>query len=73
MSEHVIVDLSDATPQERGPRKHRISVVVPTYNEAANLPHVFKLMPSEVHDEKASWAGWAEVLGAQARSAARLG
>jgi len=28
----------------------RVSVVVPTYNEAANLPHVFALLPEDVHE-----------------------
>ncbi|MDB6136922.1 MAG: hypothetical protein JWM59_5165 [Verrucomicrobiales bacterium] len=28
----------------------RVSVVVPTYNEAKNLPHVFSLMPEDVHE-----------------------
>jgi glycosyltransferase involved in cell wall biosynthesis len=32
-----------------GPHVPRVSVVVPTYNEAKNLPHVFGLMP-EVHE-----------------------
>ncbi|MGY1709472.1 glycosyltransferase family 2 protein [Geodermatophilus sp. SYSU D00758] len=28
----------------------RVSVVIPTYNEAKNLPHVFALMPEDVHE-----------------------
>ena len=28
----------------------RVSVVVPTYNEAANLPHVFALLPEDLHE-----------------------
>jgi glycosyltransferase involved in cell wall biosynthesis len=28
----------------------RVSVVVPTYNEAKNLPHVFALIPEDVHE-----------------------
>jgi glycosyltransferase involved in cell wall biosynthesis len=32
------------------PRAPRVSVVVPTYNEAKNLPYVFSLMPPDVHE-----------------------
>ncbi|MGY5882411.1 glycosyltransferase family 2 protein [Modestobacter lacusdianchii] len=28
----------------------RVSVVIPTYNEAKNLPHVFALLPADVHE-----------------------
>jgi glycosyltransferase involved in cell wall biosynthesis len=28
----------------------RVSVVIPTYNEAANLPHVFGLLPAGLHE-----------------------
>jgi glycosyltransferase involved in cell wall biosynthesis len=28
----------------------RVSVVIPTYNEARNLPHVFSLLPEDVHE-----------------------
>src|SRR4051794_22230878 len=28
----------------------RVSVVIPTYNEARNLPHVFGLLPDDVHE-----------------------
>ncbi|RFU22382.1 glycosyltransferase family 2 protein [Geodermatophilus marinus] len=28
----------------------RISVVIPTYNEARNLPHVFALLPEDLHE-----------------------
>ena len=28
----------------------RVSVVIPTYNEAKNLPHVFSLLPEDVHE-----------------------
>ena len=31
-------------------RYPRVSVVIPTYNEAKNLPHVFALMPEDVHE-----------------------
>ena len=30
-------------------RRPRVSVVIPTYNEAKNLPHVFGLLPEGVH------------------------
>jgi glycosyltransferase involved in cell wall biosynthesis len=30
-------------------RRPRVSVVIPTYNEAKNLPHVFGLLPDDVH------------------------
>ena len=30
-------------------RQPRVSVVIPTYNEAKNLPHVFGLLPADVH------------------------
>src|SRR4051795_11250989 len=38
-----------AAPTVTQLRAPRVSVVVPTYNEAKNLPHVFGLMP-EVHE-----------------------
>lgn len=28
----------------------RISVIIPTYNEAKNLPHVFSLLPADLHE-----------------------
>jgi glycosyltransferase involved in cell wall biosynthesis len=28
----------------------RVSVVIPTYNEAKNLPHVFSLLPDDLHE-----------------------
>src|SRR3954454_5038698 len=28
----------------------RVSVVIPTYNAARNLPHVFRLLPGDVHE-----------------------
>src|SRR3712207_2549426 len=28
----------------------RVSVVIPTYNEAKNLPHVFALLPGDLHE-----------------------
>ncbi|MDX6268332.1 MAG: hypothetical protein QOD70_3072, partial [Frankiales bacterium] len=31
-------------------RAPRVSVVVPTYNEARNLPHVFGLLPEGLHE-----------------------
>jgi glycosyltransferase involved in cell wall biosynthesis len=38
----------DALPA--GTRQPRVSVVVPTYNEARNLPHVFGLLPEDLHE-----------------------
>jgi glycosyltransferase involved in cell wall biosynthesis len=51
----VIRTLSDAgakAPDAKaaGPRQPRVSVVVPTYNEARNLPHVFGLLPEGLHE-----------------------
>jgi len=34
---------------EAAVRRPRVSVVIPTYNEAKNLPHVFGLLPEDVH------------------------
>ncbi|WP_104523536.1 glycosyltransferase family 2 protein [Blastococcus atacamensis] len=34
----------------RAPRAPRVSVVIPTYNEARNLPHVFSLLPADLHE-----------------------
>jgi len=31
-------------------RPPRVSVVIPTYNEAKNLPHVFRLLPADLHE-----------------------
>ena len=31
-------------------RQPRVSVVIPTYNEAKNLPHVFGLLPDDLHE-----------------------
>src|SRR3954470_22456579 len=28
----------------------RVSVVIPTFNEAKNLPHVFALLPADLHE-----------------------
>src|SRR3954470_8854182 len=28
----------------------RVSVIIPTYNEAKNLPHVFGLLPDDLHE-----------------------
>ena len=39
---------TDADQITRPPRSHaRVSVVIPTFNEAANLPHVFARLPFE--------------------------
>ncbi|MCW2672728.1 MAG: hypothetical protein JWP14_1317 [Frankiales bacterium] len=37
-------------PKGTGARRPRVSVVVPTYNEAKNLPHVFGLLPEGLHE-----------------------
>ncbi len=44
-----LIDL-DARTATRRPAGPRVSVVVPTYNEAANLPHVFALLPDDVFE-----------------------
>ena len=48
------VDLTQDTPARPARRlpagAPRVSVVVPTLNEAANLPHVFPLIPEDVHE-----------------------
>lgn len=36
--------------ERRRERAPRVSVVVPTFNEAANLPHVFSLLPDGLHE-----------------------
>jgi len=33
-----------------GTQQPRVSVVIPTYNEAKNLPHVFALLPEDLHE-----------------------
>lgn len=35
-------------PRERRPAQPRVSVVIPTFNEAANLPAVFEALPEDV-------------------------
>ena len=39
-----------AVPAESGMPAPRVSVVIPTYNEAKNLPHVFALLPEGLHE-----------------------
>ena len=46
MLESTLVQFIPRAPQ-RGPR---VSVVIPTYNEAKNLPHVFGLLPEGLHE-----------------------
>jgi glycosyltransferase involved in cell wall biosynthesis len=48
-SNDVIIDLDRRTVAQRRSAP-RVSVVVPTYNEAANLPHVFALLPEDVFE-----------------------
>jgi glycosyltransferase involved in cell wall biosynthesis len=45
----VIIDLDRRTATERRVTP-RVSVVIPTFNEAANLPHVFALLPTDVFE-----------------------
>jgi glycosyltransferase involved in cell wall biosynthesis len=47
MRDGAVVDLFASS--ERPLRRPRVSVVIPTYNEAKNLPHVFGLLPDDVH------------------------
>jgi glycosyltransferase involved in cell wall biosynthesis len=49
LAHDVIIDLDRRTVQERRSAP-RVSVVVPTFNEAANLPHVFSLLPEDVFE-----------------------
>src|SRR5688500_11554026 len=35
---------------QSGPSGPTVSIVVPTYNEARNLPHVFSRLPDDVHE-----------------------
>jgi glycosyltransferase involved in cell wall biosynthesis len=47
MRDGAVVNLFAASPAAQ--RRPRVSVVIPTYNEAKNLPHVFGLLPEDVH------------------------
>jgi glycosyltransferase involved in cell wall biosynthesis len=47
MPHGTVVELSSHQHPQRVPR---VSVVIPTYNEAKNLPHVFGLLPDDVHE-----------------------
>jgi glycosyltransferase involved in cell wall biosynthesis len=48
-SNDVTIDLDRRTTSQRRSAP-RVSVVVPTFNEAANLPHVFALLPADVFE-----------------------
>jgi glycosyltransferase involved in cell wall biosynthesis len=37
-------------PEHGVPRAPRVSVVIPTYNEAKNLPYVFSRLPADLHE-----------------------
>ncbi len=37
-------------PQPRGSQTPRVTVVIPTYNEAKNLPYVFSRLPAGLHE-----------------------
>jgi glycosyltransferase involved in cell wall biosynthesis len=43
-----VIDLDRRVVTQR--RAPRVSVVIPTFNEAANLPHVFALLPEDVFE-----------------------
>jgi len=47
MRDGAVVNLFAASTAAQ--RRPRVSVVIPTYNEAKNLPHVFGLLPKDVH------------------------
>ncbi len=49
MSSNVIIDLDRRTVEQRATRP-RVSLVIPTFNEAANLPHVFALLPEDLFE-----------------------
>ena len=49
MSARRVIDLTSLSIVDAEPAP-RVSVVVPTYNEAANLPHVFALLPEDVYE-----------------------
>ncbi len=37
-------------PERDHPTAPRVSVVIPTYNEAKNLPYVFSRLPADLHE-----------------------
>jgi glycosyltransferase involved in cell wall biosynthesis len=39
-----------SSPDDPATRSPRVSVVIPTFNEAKNLPHVFALLPEDLHE-----------------------
>jgi glycosyltransferase involved in cell wall biosynthesis len=47
MHRHPTTGRYPASPDAATPR---VSVVIPTYNEAKNLPHVFSLLPGDLHE-----------------------
>ena len=47
MPDGTVITLFGGTDTTRQPR---VSVVIPTYNEARNLPHVFGLLPEGLHE-----------------------
>ena len=48
MSDASVVNLF--TAGEARQSRPRVSVVIPTFNEAKNLPHVFSLLPADLHE-----------------------
>jgi glycosyltransferase involved in cell wall biosynthesis len=43
-------EYGDFSSQSTGASQPRISIVMPTKNEAKNLPHVFELIPDDIHE-----------------------
>ncbi|NAZ74092.1 glycosyltransferase [Kineococcus sp. T13] len=50
MSERHVIDTTGSIAETRAVGAPRVSVVIPTYNEAANLPHVFALLPDDLYE-----------------------
>ncbi len=50
MSRHDVIELRTTPAAPQSLQAPRVSVVIPTYNEAKNLPHVFSLIPADVHE-----------------------
>lgn len=46
---HSVIDLRRAAEALHGDHP-RVSVVIPTFNEAKNLPHVFSRLPADLHE-----------------------
>lgn len=48
--EHAGVMALPSMPRPQAPDAPRVSVVIPTYNEAKNLPYVFSRLPGDLHE-----------------------